>query len=147
MVELYVLFDTDGILYRVSNIQGTGQKVILANGVIDFTKLVGYEISETDYLVFNENKYNAYMKVLQEQQEYEQAIKEFNKYAQENILPKLDDTIANSFAPLYPDYQIGVSYKVDDKFNYNSKLYKVLQAHISQVDWKPDEVPALYKEV
>lgn len=50
-------------------------------------------------------------------------------------------------APLFPDYEIGVDYNVGDVFNYERGLYEVLQSHTSQTDWKPDQVPALYKEL
>lgn len=145
MVELYVLFNIDNILVRVSNIHGTGTKVN-CNIPIDFNKLQGYEIVDNQ-LIFNENKYNSYIKLVKEQQEYEQALEEFNKYAKENILPSLDSNTANNFIPLYPSYDVGVSYKVNDIINYNGKLYKVIQAHTSQADWKPDTTQALYKEV
>ena len=45
---------------------------------------------------------------------------------------------------LYPNYQVGKSYKVDDIFKYEGKLYKVIQEHASQEDWVPSELPALY---
>lgn len=145
MVKLYVLFDIDGMLTRVSNIFGTGIEVI-CNIPIDFNKLQGYEIVNNE-LIFNEDKYNVYLKLVKEQEEYEKTLVEFNKYAQENILPSLDGNIANNFISLYPTYEVGVTYKVGDMFNYNGKLYKVIQTHTSQVDWIPNIVQALYKEV
>ncbi len=45
---------------------------------------------------------------------------------------------------LYDNYQVGKSYKVDDIFKYEGKLYKVIQAHTSQENWLPSELPALY---
>ena len=45
---------------------------------------------------------------------------------------------------LYPQFEIGKSYLVDDVFKYEGKLYKIIQAHTSQDDWRPDELPALY---
>ena len=53
MVKLYVLFNTDNILFRVSNIFGTGREV-KCNTAIDFNKLQGYEILD-DELIFNED--------------------------------------------------------------------------------------------
>lgn len=52
------------------------------------------------------------------------------------------DNIFNQYKP----YQIGVFYKVNDKFTHNGKVYKVIQAHTSQSDWLPESTPALYKE-
>ena len=45
---------------------------------------------------------------------------------------------------LYESYQVGKSYKVDDIFKHENKLYKVIQEHTSQEDWIPSELPALY---
>jgi hypothetical protein len=45
---------------------------------------------------------------------------------------------------LYDNYQVGKSYRVDDIFKYEGKLYKVIQDHTSQEDWIPSELPALY---
>ena len=45
---------------------------------------------------------------------------------------------------LYESYQISKLYKVDDIFNYEGQLYKVIQEHTSQEDWIPPELPALY---
>ena len=52
----------------------------------------------------------------------------------------------SSILLLYDNYAIGVSYNIDDMFKYQGKLYKVNQAHTSQVDWLPDSTPALYTE-
>lgn len=50
-----------------------------------------------------------------------------------------------SLVAIFPDYEVGQAYKIGDIFTYGGKLYEVIQAHTSQEDWKPDEVPALYK--
>lgn len=48
---------------------------------------------------------------------------------------------------LYDNYQVGKSYKADDIFKYEGKLYKVIQEHTSQEDWIPSELPALYLNI
>lgn len=60
--------------------------------------------------------------------------KDLNEEQKENILKQ------------YKPYQVGVAYKVNDKFTHNGKVYEVIQAHTSQVDWLPESTPALYKE-
>lgn len=47
----------------------------------------------------------------------------------------------------YEDYQIGKAYNAGDKFKYNEKVYFVIQLHTSQIDWLPDIVKALYREI
>ena len=47
---------------------------------------------------------------------------------------------------VYPDYKdcIGKTLTVGFRLNYNNELYKILQEHTAQADWKPSELPALY---
>lgn len=45
---------------------------------------------------------------------------------------------------LYPLFKLGYTYQIGDIFKFNNKLYKVIQAHISQADWLPDVNPSLY---
>ena len=40
-----------------------------------------------------------------------------------------------------------VSYKMGDIVQYNDSLYRIIQSHISQVDWAPDAVPALFNRI
>ena len=57
---------------------------------------------------------------------------------------ELDENELLEMIDLYEDYQVDKLYKVDDVFNYEDKLYKVIQEHTSQTDWIPSELPALY---
>lgn len=65
----------------------------------------------------------------------------------------LDETDALVVATIYDPYQVNHDYAVGDYFTYGTnnvgdpQLYKVAQAHTSQEDWKPDELPALYTPV
>ena len=43
------------------------------------------------------------------------------------------------------NYEINKGYIIGDYFLYNNIAYEVIQSHTSQEDWKPNEVPALYK--
>ena len=45
---------------------------------------------------------------------------------------------------LYEVYLTDNEYKIGDVFNYEGKLYKVIQEHTSQENWIPSELPALY---
>ena len=65
----------------------------------------------------------------------------------------LDEDSAMMIATIYDPYQVGHAYAVGDYFTYgvngvgDPQLYKVVQAHTSQADWKPDAQAALYKAV
>jgi hypothetical protein len=56
----------------------------------------------------------------------------------------LTDDERTAIAPLFPDWRAGVSYQVGDVLNYQGTLVRVVQAHTSQADWIPTELPALY---
>lgn len=59
----------------------------------------------------------------------------------------LSDEEALECTTLFPEWQIGINYKVNQRISYNTKLYKVIQSHTSQADWTPDITPALFTEV
>ena len=58
-----------------------------------------------------------------------------------------DDAEALELMELFPAYRVGVAYVVGDRFRYDGKLYRVVQAHTSQADWVPSGTPALYTVV
>ncbi len=53
----------------------------------------------------------------------------------------------NDMIHIYDEYQINYSYIKNDRFHYENKLYEVIQPHTSLENWKPNELPALYKEI
>ena len=66
----------------------------------------------------------------------------------EQLAETLDDEQAMEYADLFPMYDPdGHEYNVGDRFRDDGVLYKVLQAHVSQVSWRPDDSPSLYAVV
>ena len=59
----------------------------------------------------------------------------------------LTDTEALEAVALFPAWAVGTAYAVDQRIRYSDKLYRCIQAHTSQADWKPDSTPALWTEV
>ena len=55
-----------------------------------------------------------------------------------------DDQTALTGMELYPTWAEGIAVSVGDRYQYNGKLYKVVQAHTIQADWTPDITPALW---
>lgn len=66
---------------------------------------------------------------------------------QQSISPNLDYFLEQTKQILFMPYEIGKSYKIGDTFFYFGEYYKVIQAHVSQITWRPNEVPALYIKV
>lgn len=62
----------------------------------------------------------------------------------------LPEEKALEIATVYPTWEAEKPYAEGDLVSYglnsvgDPQLYKVVQAHTSQADWKPDSVPALY---
>ena len=55
-----------------------------------------------------------------------------------------DDADALEIIDLFPVWTAWKDYIVGERVQYNSKLYKCIQAHTSQPDWAPDLTPALW---
>ena len=62
----------------------------------------------------------------------------------ESLAVTLDDTTALTGIELFPKWQSSKAYSVGDRVQYNSTLYKCVQAHTSQNDWTPDATPAIW---
>ena len=62
----------------------------------------------------------------------------------EQLAVTLDDETALTGVELFPMWEIGRAYAVDDRVQHDGTLYKCIQAHTSQADWTPDAVPALF---
>lgn len=59
----------------------------------------------------------------------------------------LTDEDALEAVNLFPNWDTGISYKVDERVNYEGTLYKCLQAHTSQAGWTPTATASLWAKV
>ena len=59
----------------------------------------------------------------------------------------LSDDDAYGVPELFPRWKADTAYALNDRVDYNDKLYKCVQAHTSQADWTPDLTPAMWTEV
>ena len=80
---------------------------------------------------------------------YETDIVEAVKKMLSSSVEELSDEEALEVAALYQTWisKIGQTVNTGERLWYNNKLYKVIQTHIVQEDWKPDITPSLYIEV
>ena len=60
------------------------------------------------------------------------------------LIQSMTDEEAVASQVLFPNWQSGKSYALDERVRYGGKLYKVLQAHTSQDDWAPDVAVSLF---
>ena len=65
----------------------------------------------------------------------------------EKAAVSLADEDALGGVELFPKWATGVSYEVSARIRHGGKLYRCVQAHMSQAEWTPDKTPALWTEV
>lgn len=64
-----------------------------------------------------------------------------------SALGYLSETQAMTVSVLFPEWVPGAEMKTGCRYRYNDVLYKCLQDHTSQDDWKPDAAPSLWTKV
>lgn len=78
-----------------------------------------------------------------------QFAEQFRKVVQK-FAASFDDEEALEVASIYDLWQPGKSYKIDEIIVFDTnevgdpQLYRVVQAHTSQIDWLPNATPSLY---
>lgn len=60
------------------------------------------------------------------------------------LIQSMTDEEAITSQVLFPNWQSGKSYALNERVRYDGKLYKALQAHTSQDDWTPDVAASLF---
>lgn len=64
------------------------------------------------------------------------------------MLTSVDDSVAEKIPEVFPAWDgNSKDYKMGDRVQYNSVLYKVLQDHTSQSTWTPTDAPSLFAKV
>jgi len=64
----------------------------------------------------------------------------------ERMSADLTDEDAYTAPQLFPQWKL-TTYTIGDRVQYDSKLYKCIQAHTAQSDWTPDVAVSLWVEV
>lgn len=59
----------------------------------------------------------------------------------------VDDNTALRMLDFYPEWTVGVAYAAGYKVRYQGKLWRVRQAHTSQVAWEPDVAASLWERI
>lgn len=65
----------------------------------------------------------------------------------EQAATSLDDATALEGVELFPNWKIGVDYKIDDRVREDNILYKCLQNHTSIENWNPSDATSLWAKV
>lgn len=81
-----------------------------------------------------------------------QAAEQFRR-ALQMFAASLPEEKAMEVATIYPPYEVGKTYTIGEYFTYgvnevnDPQLYKVVQNHTSQENWKPSETLSLYEPI
>ena len=59
----------------------------------------------------------------------------------------LDDNTALTVKTLYPEWETDTAYTAGHKVQRNGKLWRVVQAHTSQVGWEPENAASLWEQI
>lgn len=59
----------------------------------------------------------------------------------------VDDNTALRMLAFYPEWAAGTEYSVGYKVRRDGKLWRVVQAHTSQVGWEPENAAALWEQI
>ena len=59
----------------------------------------------------------------------------------------VDDNTALRMLPFYPEWAAGAAYTVGYKVRRDGKLWRVVQAHTSQVGWEPENAASLWEQI
>lgn len=60
------------------------------------------------------------------------------------VIDDLNDAEVDAVAALYPSWFPGMNLSINDLLSFDGMLWKVIQSHVSQSDWTPPQVPALF---
>lgn len=115
----------------------------------------GYDAETQDAIFVDYIDTGAYIRAMyeiveiepaEEEQLIEQTSKAMEMLAVDlnSLLPNLSDEQALQVPLMFPKWQADKEYVVGDRVLYLGVLYKVLQAHTSQVGWEPDIAPSLF---
>ena len=65
----------------------------------------------------------------------------------ENAVQSLPDAAALEAVVLHTVWKAGIAYSAGYKAQHNGRLWRCRQAHTSQEEWEPENVPALWEEL
>lgn len=62
----------------------------------------------------------------------------------DTFLATVPDEEVESVKVLFPQWKVGTNYEMNTRVRFKENVYKILQAHTSQEDWRPDVAVSLY---
>lgn len=152
MITVYVQTnETFGEVINISllNLRTNCTEAILDDPLIDLSKLNRYTLQRNEmdgkmHLILDEDHY---MNIVKEKEKVDaiKAGKEKEKELRSNIILEMaSDKDAYTMRYLYDEWMPDQTYITGDRKLYNDLLYKSKQDHISQSQYPPNLIPALW---
>lgn len=131
IIDGETVFYKDPLIIDGMQIYNPREELLLAAGWMEYTPPPAPPVDNTKYEPYTEDVVAKIKNLLREK-----VAEQTDKEALENI-------------ELFPTWQsrIGVQVEQGERLYYDDKLYKVLQAHTPQEDWRPDATASLYVQV
>ena len=128
------VFYKDPLVVNGMQIYNPSEELLLAAGWMVYTPPPAPPTPEPD-----NTKYEPYT---------EEVVEKIKQLLQEQVSQQTDEEALENIE-LFPTWQskIGVQVNQGERLYYDDKLFKVLQTHTPQDDWRPDTTASLYVQV
>ena len=125
------VFYKDPLIVDGMQIYNPSEELLLAAGWMEYTPP---EPEPVDYTKYEPDEYTI--------------VEKLKQLAQAQVAQQTDEEALENIE-LFPTWQskIGVQVSQGERLYFDDKLYKVLQTHTPQEDWRPDTTASLYVQV
>ena len=134
IIDGKTVFYKDPLVVNGMQIYNPSEELLLAAGWMVYTPPPAPPTPEPD-----NTKYEPYT---------EEVVEKIKQLLQEQVSQQTDEEALENIE-LFPTWQskIGVQVNQGERLYYDDKLFKVLQTHTPQDDWRPDTTASLYVQV
>lgn len=134
IIDGKTVFYHDPLVINGMQIYNPSEELILAAGWMEYTPPPTPEPEPID-----ETKYEPYT---------EEVVEKLKKLLQEQVKQQTDEEALENIE-LFPSWQskLGIQVNQGERLYFDDKLYKVLQTHTPQEQWRPDSTASLYVQV
>lgn len=131
IIDGKTVFYHDPLIVQGMQIYNPSEELLLAAGWQEYIPPTPEPIDETKYEPYEE-----------------EVVAKMKQLLQEQVKQQTDEEALDNIE-LFPTWisKIGTQVNQGERLYYDDKLYKVLQAHTPQEDWRPDTTASLYVQV
>ena len=128
------VFYKDPLIVQGMQIYNPSEELILAAGWMEYTPPPTPEPEPIDTTIYEPDEY--------------MIVEKLKQLAQAQVSQQTDEEALDNIE-LFPTWQskLGVQVQQGERLYFDDKLFKVLQTHTPQDDWRPDATASLYVQV